>query len=204
MAAMSQPRLSLRLGARFSAALLTALLVLWGDHAILTQGPGASSLLFGGALAVFGFAGLSEGAGFGRKAADASSFETALDYAADKTLIACALLALSATLFSRDLVVVAVLLLARDIVVLGLGRAVSHAGAPAAPGDRLLTAIVMAGLGATLLLQTLLMIGVGSGGESGFSPASLLYWLTQAALWGATLLSIWTGGRYLRDALASR
>jgi hypothetical protein len=86
---------------------------------------------------------------------------------------------------------------------MGLGKALSH-DAPAAPSDRLLTAIVMAGIGAILLLQTLLMMGVGSGAEHGVSPASWLYWLAQATLWGATLLSIWTGGRYLRDGLASR
>jgi phosphatidylglycerophosphate synthase len=195
-------RLPFILIVRLAAALVAAGLILWGDHAILTQGPGAAALIFGGALAVFGFAGLSDVAG--RKAKNADPFQTALDGAADKVLIAAALLALAATLLSRDLVVAAILLMARDIAVLGLRHGLAQTGRSSAPpDDKLLNALAMAGVGAVLLLQTLLMLGVGVSAESGQSPTALLYWFAQAALWIAALLGVWTAYQYARSAMAA-
>lgn len=201
-AAMSASTLPMTLTvARIAAAPVVAGLILIADQAVLLWGTGASVLLYAAALGVFALAALTDAADgiLARKLNAVTPLGAAMDHVADKALTTCTLIALCATVLSRDMIAAAILFIGRDVVIAGLREGLSLAGKaiPVSQGGKLKTALMLVSIGAVLLLQCLLLSGVAAGQEQGLTPINALDMFARLSLWAATILALWTGGAYV-------
>jgi cardiolipin synthase len=186
--------------ARLIAAPLIALLIMGADAATLSVGADIGATLFGAALVLFALAALTDAAdGFlARRMGATSALGAALDHTADKALTSCVLVALAATIFSRDMAVAAIILVGRDVAIGGLreGLALSGRALPVSQGGKIKTALILVGIGAALLLQTMSL----AGGAAGLAQ-TVLDKGARATLWAGVALSVWSGVAYVLAAL---
>lgn len=190
--------------ARFAAAPIVGGLVLWAGQTQFTEGRDVTLVLYGLALVVFFLAGLTDwlDGALARKLNATSVLGAALDHSADKALTAASLVALAATTLPLDLIVAAALLITRDVTVGGLREGLSLSGR-ALPVDQLgktKTVVLMVGIAAAIATQ-LAALAVPATAQDGLSLLDALTWLTRAALWGATVLSLWSAAEYFQAAL---
>lgn len=189
--------------ARFAAAPIVAGLVLWASQALFAQGRDLALVLYALALVVFFVAALTDwlDGALARQMNATSPLGAALDHSADKALTAASLVALAATALPLDLIVAAGLLIMRDVAVGGLREGLSLSGRklPVDSLGKTKTIVLMVGIAAALTVQiAALTLPVVA---DGLSPLDALMWLTRAALWGATVLSLWSAAEYFQAAL---
>lgn len=186
--------------ARIVAAPVVAGLILFADRGVLIFGSGAAATMYAAALIVFTLAALTDAADgiLARKMNVVSPMGAAMDHVADKVLTTCVLIALCATVLGRDLVIAAILFIGRDVLIGGLREGLSLAGRalPVSQGGKLKTALMLVSIGAVLLLQCLVLSGVGAEAR-GLTPVNVLDWFSKLSLWAAALLALWTGAGYV-------
>jgi CDP-diacylglycerol--glycerol-3-phosphate 3-phosphatidyltransferase len=186
--------------ARLAAAPVVAGLVLWAHAMTFTAGPERSALIYSIAALVFVAAALTDlvDGWLARKLNAVTPFGAALDHAADKALVAGALVALSYALLPLPLVIAAILLIIRDIAVAGLREALASSGRapPVGRVGKVKAFAEMAGVTLALVLPA-----------AAYGPRDLLDALSGAAhglLWAAVALALWSAGVYLRAAISQR
>lgn len=189
--------------ARFAAAPIVGGLLLWAGQTQFTEGRDVTLVLYGLALVVFFLAALTDwlDGALARKLNATSVLGAALDHSADKALTAASLVALSATTLPLDLIVAAALLITRDVTVGGLREGLSLSGR-ALPVDQLgktKTVVLMIGIAGAIATQLAALALAAP--PQGVSLLDALMWLTRAALWGATVLSLWSAAEYFQAAL---
>ena len=121
----------------------------------------------------------------------------ALDHAADKVLITCALVALAYAALPMMLVAAAVIILGRDVAVAGLREGISAQGKslPVSALGKWKAAAEMAGVGAFLAFKAAVLLS---------APISVvlgLDWAAKFLLWAAAALALISGGQYLAAML---
>lgn len=121
----------------------------------------------------------------------------ALDHAADKVLITCALVALAYAALPMMLVAAAVIILGRDVAVAGLREGISAQGKslPVSALGKWKAAAEMAGVGAFLAFKAAVLLS---------APISVvlgLDWAAKFLLWAAAALALISGGQYLAALL---
>lgn len=182
--------------ARLALAPIVAALIFLAGHGIFTHGIAFAGLLYAGACALFVVAALTDWAdgALARKLGAVTPLGAALDHIADKALTAAAFIALTATVLPLDLAIAGLVLIVRDLAIGGLREALPGA----LPVDRLgklKAASAMAGLAAYLAFQAVSLLGGPLIALQG------LIWLARTLIWGAALLSLLSGGRYVMGAL---
>jgi CDP-diacylglycerol--glycerol-3-phosphate 3-phosphatidyltransferase len=189
--------------ARFAAAPIVAGLLLWASTALFAQGRDIAVVVYALALVVFFLAALTDwlDGALARRMNATSALGAALDHSADKALTAAALVALAATALPVDLVVAAALLIMRDVAVGGLREGLSLTGRrlPVDSLGKTKTIVLMIGIAAAISVQIAALATPTP--PEGLSLLDALTWLTRAALWGATVLSLWSAAEYLQAAL---
>jgi CDP-diacylglycerol--glycerol-3-phosphate 3-phosphatidyltransferase len=180
--------------ARIVAAPVVAALVLWAHESAFTLGPARSALIYTIAAALFIAAALTDliDGWLARKLDAVTPFGAALDHAADKALVASALVALSYALFPLSLVAAALILIIRDIAVAGLREALAASGKAPPVGriGKVKAFAEMAGVAAALCLPA-----------AAYAAPPVLDALSGAAhgfLWAAAVLALWSAALYLR------
>jgi len=115
--------------ARMAAGPLVAALVLWAGAQVFVDRSLAAQLYLI-AAAVFSLAAASDwlDGHLARKLGVVSELGAALDHAADKVLVTCALVALAYAALPLPLTVAAVIILGRDMAVAGLREGLSASG----------------------------------------------------------------------------
>ncbi len=153
-----------------------------------------AGLIYAAALVIFMLAALTDwlDGWLARKLDAVTPLGAALDHAADKVLIACALVALAYASLPLNLVGAAVLILGRDMAVAGLREGIAAQGKslPVSALGKWKAAAEMAGVGAFLTFQSAALLGL---------PAAIVLGLNWAALiliWSAAALALISGAQY--------
>ncbi|GIK47388.1 MAG: hypothetical protein BroJett013_00850 [Alphaproteobacteria bacterium] len=168
-------------------------LVLWGAT-LLHADRFVAGLIFGLALFLFLLAAATDWLdGWAARKLDAvTPLGAALDHAADKVLITCALIALAYAALPLELVAASVLILGRDVAVAGLREGVSAQGRslPVSRLGKWKAAAEMCGVAAFLAFQTAALLGQSAALVLG------LYWGARLLLWAAAALALISGAQY--------
>lgn len=173
---------------RIAAAPAVAGLIFTADSLVHTAGMAAAAGWLGAAAAVFALAAATDAADgwLARRSGGVSPFGAALDHAADKTLVAAALIALSITFSPADLVIAALIIVLRDLCVAGLreGLALSGAALPVSKSGKLKTFAEMLGVVAAITGHALALLGASGAGLAAVELAArgLLYLAAVLAL----------------------
>ncbi|ANP46934.1 hypothetical protein ATE48_13910 [Candidatus Viadribacter manganicus] len=117
----------------------------------------------------------------------------ALDHAADKVLVTCALVALAYAALPMMLVAATILILGRDVGVAGLREGISAQGKSLPVGQlgKWKAAAEMAGVGAFLAFQASVQLS---------APISVvlgLDWAARLLIWSAAVLALVSGAQYV-------
>ena len=172
--------------ARMIAAPIVAGLILWA-------GAANSPSLYGLSAVVFILAALTDllDGWLARSTGSVTPFGAALDHAADKALVAGALVALAFAAFTLPLAIAAAILIVRDIAIAGLreglsaaGRTlpVSHVGKAKAAAEMIAIAALLLAYAAAPFAETFAALGL-------------------VGLWLAAALALWSAAAYVRVAL---
>ena len=121
----------------------------------------------------------------------------ALDHAADRVLITCALVALAYAALPMMLVAAAVLMLGRDVAVAGLREGISAQGKslPVSQLGKWKAAAEMAGVGAFLAFQATALLAPEFGLAASIDDG--LDWAARILLWTAAVLALVSGAQYV-------
>ena len=173
-------------------------LVLWA--ATQTYGdPLLAGLIYALALALFLLAASTDWLDgyLARKLDAVTPLGAALDHAADKVLITCALVALAYAALPMILVAAAVLILGRDVAVAGLREGLSAQGKslPVSQLGKWKAAAEMAGVGAFLAFKAAVLLSAPINVVLG------LDWAARLLLWSAAALALISGGQYVAALL---
>lgn len=183
---------------RIIAAPIIAALVIWAHAIVFTEGAGRAAQLYAVAGIVFVAAALTDffDGWLARRHDAVTPVGAALDHAADKALVAGALLALAYALLRWDLVLAAVLLVVRDVAVAGLREGLSGSGRslPVSSLGKLKAFAEMVAIAAFMFLPALAFAGAGA--------HAVISWIAVAALWAAVALALMSAALYVRAAFA--
>ena len=121
----------------------------------------------------------------------------ALDHAADKVLVTCALVALAYAALPMMLVAASVIILGRDVAVAGLREGISAQGKtlPVSQLGKWKAAAEMAGVGAFLAFQAAALLAASFSLPISFVIG--LDWAARVLLWSAAALALVSGAQYL-------
>jgi CDP-diacylglycerol--glycerol-3-phosphate 3-phosphatidyltransferase len=173
-------------------------LVLWAASVLYTDRL-LAGFIYALALIVFVLAAFTDwlDGWLARKLDAVTPLGAALDHAADKMLIACALLALAYAALPLPLVAAAIIILGRDVAIAGLREGLSSSGRalPVGALGKWKAAAEMAGVAAFLAFQAAALL---------FAPASLvlgLDWAARILIWTAAALALVSGAQYVGAAV---
>ena len=177
---------------------VVAALILWAAHE-LHKDPLLAGFIYALALILFALAAATDWLDgyLARKWDAVTPLGAALDHAADKVLITCALVALAYAALPMMLVAASVLILGRDVAVAGLREGISAQGKslPVSQLGKWKAAAEMAGVGAFLAFQTAALLapvfGLADSIDDGLS------WAARILLWAAAVLALVSGAQYV-------
>ena len=179
---------------RIAMGPVVAALVLWAAS-LLHLDPQIAGLIYALALILFVLAALTDWLDgyLARKWNAVTPLGAALDHAADKVLITCALVALAYAALPMALVAAAVIILGRDVAVAGLREGISAQGKtlPVSQLGKWKAAAEMAGVGAYLAFQTAVLLS---------APLSVMIgldWAARLLVWSAAVLALISGAQYV-------
>jgi CDP-diacylglycerol--glycerol-3-phosphate 3-phosphatidyltransferase len=184
--------------ARIAMGPVIAALVLWAAHVLYTDRL-LAGFIYALTAILFVLAALTDwlDGWLARKLDAVTPMGAALDHAADKVLVTCALAPLAYAALPFDLVVAAVIILGRDVAVAGLREGLSNSGRtlPVSRLGKWKAAAEMAGVSTFLAYQAAALL---------FAPPRVILgldWAAHALLWLGAGLALLSGARY---ALAAR
>jgi CDP-diacylglycerol--glycerol-3-phosphate 3-phosphatidyltransferase len=187
--------------ARIALGPIVAALVLWAAN-VLYSDRLLAGFIYALACILFVIAALSDWADgwLARKLGAVTPMGAALDHAADKVLVTCALAALAYAALPFNLVVATVIILGRDVAVAGLREGLSNSGRalPVSPLGKWKAAAEMSGVAVFLAHQA---------GAILFAPARVvlgLDWAAHALLWLGAALALVSGANYVMAAARRR
>ncbi|MBX3431373.1 MAG: CDP-diacylglycerol--glycerol-3-phosphate 3-phosphatidyltransferase [Hyphomonadaceae bacterium] len=179
---------------RIAMGPVVAALVLWAAS-LLHLDPQIAGLIYALALILFVLAALTDWLDgyLARKWNAVTPLGAALDHAADKVLITCALVALAYAALPMALAEAAVIILGRDVAVAGLREGISAQGKtlPVSQLGKWKAAAEMAGVGAYLAFQTAVLLS---------APLSVMIgldWAARLLIWSAAVLALISGAQYV-------
>lgn len=183
---------------RIIAAPIVAGLIVWAHAIVFTEGAGRAAQLYAVAGIVFVAAALTDflDGWLARRHDAVTPVGAALDHAADKALVAAALLALAYALLRWDLVLAAVLLVVRDVAVAGLREGLSGSGRslPVSSLGKMKAFAEMVAIAAFMFLPALVFADAGA--------HAVISWIAVTALWAAVALALMSAALYVRAAFA--
>jgi len=169
-------------------------LVLWAATLVYVD-PVLSGLIYALAFILFVLAAATDWLDgyLARKLDAVTPLGAALDHAADKVLITCALVALAFAALPLELVAAAVLILGRDVAVAGLREGIAAQGKtlPVSQLGKWKAAAEMAGVGAFLAFQTAALLNLSAALVLGLEFGARLL------LWAAAALALISGAQYV-------
>jgi CDP-diacylglycerol--glycerol-3-phosphate 3-phosphatidyltransferase len=162
--------------------------------------PLLAGFIYAAALLLFTLAALTDwlDGWLARKLDAVTPLGAALDHAADKVLITCALVALAYAALPLSLVAAAVLILGRDVAVAGLREGIAAQGKllPVSALGKWKAAAEMAGVGAFLAFQSAALL------DAAPSIALGLSWAAKILIWAAAGLALVSGAHYVAALFA--
>ncbi len=183
---------------RIAMAPVIAGLVLWAatlDH----SDPPLAGLVYALALILFVIAALTDwlDGHLARKLDAVTPLGAALDHAADKVLVTCALVALAYAALPLALVAASVIILGRDVAVAGLREGISAQGKtlPVSQLGKWKAAAEMAGVGGFLAYQATALLAPAF--DLSVNVVIGLDWAARIFLWSAAVLALVSGAQYL-------
>jgi len=182
---------------RVAAGPLVGCLVLYADGLVFSRGAAVAAQPYGFACMAFVLAAATDAIDgpLARRLNSVTRFGAALDHAADKVLLACALIVLAATSLPPHLVVAAFVLIGRDLLIGGVREGMAQGGKAVPVGrlGKIKTALAFVGVGVAMATQWAHLAGL-------LADTAVFDLAVAACLWAAVVASVVSATLYLRAA----